>query len=129
MQRSSTGRTPDLQSGWRGFESLPLHQIKKMMKRHKDYVSYSNDDGYLHRLDGPAMLYNDGSYEWYKNGIFHRIDGPAVYYINGPVIDWWINGNKITKVVNKWMTENNISYPFTNESRTLYLLQFVPRYI
>jgi hypothetical protein len=34
-------------------------------------------DGKLHRPDGPAIQYTDGSTEWYHNGELHREDGPA----------------------------------------------------
>lgn len=32
----------------------------------------------LHREDGPAIIYPNGSEEWYFNGIHHRIGGPAI---------------------------------------------------
>ena len=57
----------------------------------------------LHREDGPAIEYADGSKCWYKNGQRHRTDGPAIeradgtkhWYQNnhlhrtdGPAIEW-----------------------------------------
>ena len=68
----------------------------------------------LHREDGPACEYVDGSKLWYLNGKCHREDGPAVerpngdklWYLSGkyhrkdgPAVDnsmceeWYINGN------------------------------------
>lgn len=41
------------------------------------------EDGELHRLDGPAVIYPDGGESWYRKGYFHRLDGPAVTYTNG----------------------------------------------
>ncbi len=35
-------------------------------------------DGKLHRLDGPAIEYSDGTKEWYREGKHDRVDGPAV---------------------------------------------------
>ena len=32
----------------------------------------------LHREDGPAVIYPDGSEDWYWHGKLHREDGPAV---------------------------------------------------
>lgn len=32
----------------------------------------------LHREDGPAIEYEDGTNEWYINNQRHRIDGPAI---------------------------------------------------
>ena len=31
----------------------------------------------LHREDGPAVEFKDGSYMWYLNGQWHRVGGPA----------------------------------------------------
>ena len=64
-----------------------------------------------HRLDGPAVVWNDGSEEWWVNGKRHRLDGPAVillsgvrnnldrYCINtyntlekGTSKEWWVDG-------------------------------------
>ena len=51
---------------------------------------YYNSAGQLHRLDGPAVEWKDGS-RWYQNGKLHRTDGPAVVYANGTKY-WWQNG-------------------------------------
>jgi hypothetical protein len=40
-------------------------------------------NGQLHREDGPAVIYPNGSYHWYRNGALHREDGPAVILPNG----------------------------------------------
>ena len=71
-------------------------------------------DGILHREDGPAASYRDGTQEWYQHGHLHRDDGPAVsspagferwykngvlHRTNGPALtslsnyqEWWIDG-------------------------------------
>jgi hypothetical protein len=49
----------------------------------------------LHREDGPAIEYFEGSKEWYLNGKLHREDGPAIedsdgrkyWYLNGKLLD------------------------------------------
>ncbi len=48
----------------------------------------------LHREDGPAAVYANGTQEWWANGRLHRLDGPAVIYTNG-THEWWINGEFI----------------------------------
>ena len=48
-------------------------------------------NGKLHREDGPAIEWDDGTKEWYKNGQLHRDDGPAVERANGTK-EWWVNG-------------------------------------
>jgi hypothetical protein len=45
----------------------------------------------LHRDDGPAIEYANGSKYWYQNGKLHRDDGPAVEYADGSK-DWRLNG-------------------------------------
>ena len=44
---------------------------------------YKNESGQLHRTDGPAVEYSDGSKEWYINGERHREDGPSIEFSNG----------------------------------------------
>jgi len=48
-------------------------------------------NGKLHREDGPAIEYADGSRQWWINGKLHREDGPAVIYPTG-IREWWFNG-------------------------------------
>jgi hypothetical protein len=73
-----------------------------------------NQNGQLHRLNGPAVEYTDGSKEfyqndqrhrqdgpafediygfkiWYQNDRYHRPDGPAIKYSNGDK-SWYLNG-------------------------------------
>lgn len=52
-------------------------------------TEWRNQDGKLHRLDGPAMEWEDGSRSWFVNGQIHRLDGPAVEQSNG-YKSWWI---------------------------------------
>jgi hypothetical protein len=48
-------------------------------------------NGKLHREDGPAIEYANGTKEWYLNGKCHREDGPAVEYADGSKY-WYLNG-------------------------------------
>ena len=38
---------------------------------------------YLHREDGPAVEYKNGTKLWYINGKCHRMEGPAAEFYNG----------------------------------------------
>ena len=49
----------------------------------------------LHKEDGPAIEYFDGSKCWYLNGKPHRIDGPAVEFLHHQ--DWFIDGQGYCK--------------------------------
>lgn len=47
----------------------------------------------LHREDGPAVEFPDGSKSWYINNMLHREDGPAIESINGPK-HWFVYGKR-----------------------------------
>ena len=67
-------------------------------------------EGKLHRVDGPAVEYYDGSKQWYFEDKFHRVDGPAVEYVDGSK-EWYINNKQVFhvhKVINLITKENNI---------------------
>lgn len=51
-------------------------------------------NGEWHREGGPAVEYADGSTIWMINDVKHRIDGPAVNFISGTK-EWWYNGKRI----------------------------------
>ena len=55
-----------------------------------------NEQGELHREDGPAVEYLNGTKEWYLNGRLHRLDGPAIEYADG-YKEWWLNGKNYTE--------------------------------
>ena len=44
---------------------------------------WKNEEGKIHRIDGPAVEYPDGSKYWYRDGEIHREDGPAVESSHG----------------------------------------------
>ena len=50
---------------------------------------YRNEEGLLHREDGPALIKEDRE-EWYLNGVIGRTDGPSVVYYNGDQ-RWYYN--------------------------------------
>ena len=57
---------------------------------------YRNQLGQLHRTDGPAVEYSDGSKEWWINGLRHREDGPAIEYGSG-YKSWYLNDIRYTE--------------------------------
>ena len=85
-----------------------FNKCLRLMKKYKN-KKFRNDDifieittssimicmnGVLHRHDGPAIIYSDGSKVWYKNDKLHRDDGPAVIYSDGSKT-WYKNGVRI----------------------------------
>lgn len=53
-------------------------------------------NGKLHRLNGPAIEDADGSKEWWVNNKLHRLDGPAIEVVDGTK-SWYIDGNNIVE--------------------------------
>ena len=80
-----------------------------------DTEIHLNENGVLHRLDGPAKLLPDGWWYWYKNGKLHRDGGIAshddegdgwykdgeLHRLGGPAFEgsdgcrvWYVNGER-----------------------------------
>ena len=53
-------------------------------------------NGQLHREDGPAIEWADGDKYWYLNDKCHREDGPAIEYADGTKY-WYLNGQELTE--------------------------------
>ena len=50
----------------------------------------------LHREDGPAIEWSNGTKSWYRDGKRHREDGPAIETLSG-FKEWWVEGNELTE--------------------------------
>jgi hypothetical protein len=50
----------------------------------------------MHRDDGPAIEWGDGSKSWYFEGNRHRENGPAIEWDNGDK-GWWLKGERCTE--------------------------------
>ena len=61
-------------------------------------------NGELHKNDGPAVEWPDGSSAWYVGGKLHRIDGPA-YETDSGYKSWYINGKLITELEHKLLCD------------------------
>ena len=66
---------------------------------------WSNEEGKLHRDDGPAMIWADGTEEWFFNGKRHRTDGPAAIWADGTE-EWWLNNKKYS--FQEWADKLNL---------------------
>ena len=62
----------------------------------EDLTQWRNAQGQLHRLDGPAVEWADGTKIWYQNDQPHRLDGPAVEWANGTKA-WYLNRIEMTE--------------------------------
>ena len=54
-------------------------------------IRYTNENGDLHRLNGPAYESTSGYKAWYVNGRLHREDGPAKIWGDGH-LQYYIDG-------------------------------------
>jgi len=54
---------------------------------------WNNAVGEHHREDGPAFIYTNGSYEWWRNGQIHRDGAPAVGHPDGTK-EWYKDGRR-----------------------------------
>lgn len=81
-----------------------------------NFEIHRDDEGRLHCVDGPAVLWKDGSQSWWFHGKLHRLDGPAVIVVI-PVDAtplrveirremWWMMGEELT---NNYEIEINFS--------------------
>jgi hypothetical protein len=93
--------------------SSPLRVVLDGINRRKDFTAYIRRnvvhrdegpaiewadgtrqwyrDGKRHREDGPAIEHPDRTMEWYRDGKLHRDDGPAVEWANG-TREWYRDG-------------------------------------
>ena len=54
-------------------------------------IQYCDENGDLHREDGPAFIMADGTEIWFINGKIHREDGPSEVSSDGT--ERWIQNN------------------------------------
>lgn len=50
-------------------------------------------NGEYHRVNGPAIIYDDGTKLWFFHGLVHRVDGPAITHPNGHE-EWYFYGKR-----------------------------------
>jgi hypothetical protein len=54
------------------------------------YEYFKNNEN--HNENGPAQVYKNGSFTYHLHGQFHRTDGPAVYRADDNTCEYYING-------------------------------------
>jgi hypothetical protein len=76
--------------------------MKCNKEEYSNRIEYRNERGYLHRTDGPAIEYHDGTKSWYINGKLYREDGPAIVWNDG-TREWYLYGKYYTE--DEWKQE------------------------
>ena len=75
-----------------GYKESPESPPKrKKAEKVTERRVFLNAEGKLHNPSGPAVLYPNGTREWFVDGMPHRLDGPAISRKNGRQ-EWWLNG-------------------------------------
>ena len=80
-------------------------------------------NGFVHNENGPAIIWADGTQHWRINNQLHRVDGPAVIYSDGEY-EWWANGRNVTQEVDAWMQQQNVKWPWDEETQAQFVLTF-----
>lgn len=73
-----------------------LHREDGPAIEYKDGSKYYYIKGKRHREDGPAIVYENGDKVYYMNDKLHREDGPAMEYADGDKV-YYIDGIEFTK--------------------------------
>lgn len=66
------------------------------MKKLHDRIIFENDEGQIHRVDGPAMFCDYGDVSWWQDNVMHRVDGPAFISTSDThrCCDWYLKGKR-----------------------------------
>ena len=81
-----------------------LHRLDGPATEYADGSKYYYIDGKYHRIDGPAIEYANGSNYWYIDGKRHRLDGPAIEYADGGK-SWYIDDQGYSKEEHRQIIE------------------------
>ena len=68
-----------------------------MAKRRYDRdgtVRWLDDEDWSHRLDGPAVVWDNGTQFWYRYGLYHFAHGPSDLWANG-WLRWYEDGEDL----------------------------------
>ena len=76
---------------------------------------YYNEEGLLHKTDGPAVDSESGYAAYYINGMLHNENGPAIIYADGNT-KYYTYGNR------HWELDNQYIYGLNVVSKALLLL-------
>ncbi len=81
------------------IHSDPVYQVLYQVAREKppcclrEDAEWKDEHGQPHRDDGPALIWHDGTLNWYQYGKLHRDDGPAIVRLDGTQ-RWFRHGER-----------------------------------
>jgi hypothetical protein len=85
-----------------------LENLKQLSSMEIPYKVNGDGDEFFKTKDGYRIEYHNGIIEYINNNSkLHRIDGPAIEFANGSKY-WYVNGEEMTEEeFNKWRAKNN----------------------
>lgn len=95
-------------------------KIPNFIGIHYCTIAFHDEDGRLHRLNGPAVLiicinYENGGQEWWRHGELHREDGPAIIIPdNYSKQRWYLNHKRYYDLLD-YLKDLNKIRPLTSE--------------
>ena len=73
----------------------------------ENYKLTFNDGPFLHREDGPAVIYKSGEKRWYNKGRPHNLNGPAKIDAFGNK-SYYIHGHMVTEIEHKSIADQGL---------------------
>lgn len=73
-----------------------LSSVESYSQFYGKLIEWELPNGVIYRKFGPAIIWEDGSEEWFQNGQNHREDIPAIMG-DDKADQYWINRRNITK--------------------------------
>lgn len=70
----------------------PIPSIRSIDESGSEIWHRVDHPNVIHRDDGPAITWDDGSRFWYYDGVNHNENGPSVIYANGQM-HWHYHGS------------------------------------
>ena len=83
------------------------HYVAALVERHgadaanwpilnmRHCMTFRDEEGLLHRVDGPAEISFFGVEKWYWRGMLHRVDAPALVDEPEDYREWWLCGVRL----------------------------------
>lgn len=80
-------------------------------------INVKFENGRIHCTDGPAVVFSNGSYQYWHRGNLHRTDGPALFNADTPGYGWYLHG-KIYDDFWDWLSHNS----YISDTKKTYLI-------
>ena len=76
-----------------GYYESGIRMAKRTYSR-TGLVRWYDDEGFYHRVDGPALVWAHGRQLWYSRGMPHFAHGPADLWPSGTLV-WYEDGRHL----------------------------------